>query len=98
MKRPIVDPVRQTFRKRLSYVQLSHTQKKEIKIKTNYSGGVDIYEFHYVIYNKVVWDLNQMTECNPDHIPEGWDGRKGDVAFRNSTDYADEVVMGMILR
>jgi len=96
MKRPVVDPVRQAFRKRLSYVELSPAQKKGIKI--DQIKGINLFEPCYVVFNKVVWDLNIMIECNPDYIPKGWDGRKGDVAFKNSEDRADEVVMAMILR
>lgn len=103
MKRPTVDPIKQAFRKRLSWEDLrdmpdvdrTHVLPQAMPSKD----PVAYHEPCYAVFNGIAWDLNEMTECNPDHIPEGWDGRKGDVVFRKSRDYPDdEVVMARIKR
>lgn len=102
MKRPIVSPVGHVTRKRLSWEDLRDMPNvNRTHLLPHALPSKDPVAYHepcYVVFNGIAWDLNEMTECNPDYIPKGWDGRKGDIVFRNSRDVDDDVIMARIAR
>ena len=94
MKRPIVEPYGHVHRERLSYKDLQALSTVDMR----HISPHNIEELHYVSYNGIAFDLNLMTNCNPDYIPEGWDGRAGDVVFKISDNSEDIVIMAKIAR
>ena len=91
-----VSPVGQAMRKRLSYDDLRDMPKVD---RTHVPLPDNTEEPCYAVFNNVAWDLNEMTKGDPRSIPEGWDGRRGDVVFRKSRDYPDdEIIMARIVR
>ena len=95
MKLHTVSPIGHALRIRLSYEDLCDMRTVD---RTRVSIPNNQEELCYAVFNGIAWDLNEMIECNPDHIPKGWDGRKGDIVFRNSRDYDDQVIMARIAR
>ncbi len=89
MKRPTVDPIKQAFRKRLSWEDLRdmpNVDRTHVLPHALPSKDTAAYEEPcYAVFNGIVWDLNEMTECNPDHIPEGWDGIRSSRSARCSS-------------
>ena len=86
----IVSTYGQANRPRLAWADLRPKDKKSLPMPENQ------LELCYALYNGMAWDLNMMAECDPAFMPRGWDGRVGDIVFRDMGD--DTVTMGRIQR
>ncbi len=101
MSRPIADLIGREICTRFCFSELTPNQRKKygktISQEELLELGNNCFEPCFVIYGEIILNLNRMTESPEERIPEGWDGRQGDIIFR-LIDQEDCVEVGRIQR